>query len=544
MKHIKLFEAFESQKLTKTLGFIDSESRNKVLNLFKNICSNIDFPFSQLSDEFIEYLPFNKALHKSSQIVDEPCTATSKSEFPDYSIDGEKCTEGKIKRMWGSRMRQVACPHCGGTGIEPKKSELKLLKFWFNSDKKFVTVTGVDGVIRSSGTTTGGFSKRISDYKVGKTLTNQSEVESLNTGDFIWGEFSHGERVCMIFREGNRVYAIQDEADGSSPNSSTWRQYGRYSWALSRNEWQSIKVLVPNKDMSDQKVNPYTWNVCVNTRRYGGPQIENYKDVKEDIKDAHFALVFDLSKFKKQEFKTTRDIQYSREESRKGSKLDPSQTDEEIKKRNIERYVNTLSQRLDITKDIANCNRLITRSLGGKRGTLYVVYSTDIYSRFGNTISQYLRLLKETDDSVKLRLAEGISELAEELFRVGMKKSSSAEKAIKEVKAKLKSNNKDEIYFQIFDKLDEVSSAIYDNLNNYQVDSIEDMEVVSQKISSMRNILKSDRYGLSRLFNYVIDSISGDRPNRAYDYLIDPYYFEPNEVLENLQRVKNLMSKL
>jgi hypothetical protein len=88
LQHIKLFEAFESIKLTKTLGYIkDKSDKNNFLDRLKRVCGSIDFPYSKLSDEFFEYLPFKKALDKAAIVTDEPCVATSRSEFPEHSIE-------------------------------------------------------------------------------------------------------------------------------------------------------------------------------------------------------------------------------------------------------------------------------------------------------------------------------------------------------------------------------------------------------------------------------------------------------------------------
>ena len=43
LKYIKLFEAFESEKLSKTLGYIDSKSRKELLDRVKRICDDIDY---------------------------------------------------------------------------------------------------------------------------------------------------------------------------------------------------------------------------------------------------------------------------------------------------------------------------------------------------------------------------------------------------------------------------------------------------------------------------------------------------------------------
>ena len=169
LKYIQIFEAFESKILSKTLGYIESNDRSTFMDRLKRLCRSIDFPLSKMSDEYFEYLPFKSALARAAMTGDEPCEATSKSEFPDYAVAGEKCTNGKIKRTWGARTRDVVCPVCGGSGVKPKKSEVKLVKFWFTAEGKYVANTLVDGMIRTgrgSGRAAK-FSTKISDYTIG-----------------------------------------------------------------------------------------------------------------------------------------------------------------------------------------------------------------------------------------------------------------------------------------------------------------------------------------------------------------------------------------
>ena len=74
LKHIKLFEAFESQKLSKTLKFINKASKDNFLNQIKKIAAKIDYPISELSDDLFEYLPFMSALKKvpvEEKVVEE-----------------------------------------------------------------------------------------------------------------------------------------------------------------------------------------------------------------------------------------------------------------------------------------------------------------------------------------------------------------------------------------------------------------------------------------------------------------------------------------
>lgn len=543
LKHIQIFEAFESKILSKTLGYIETNDRTTFMDRLKRLCKSIDFPLSKMSDEYFEYLPFKSAIARAAMTGDEPCEATSKSEFPQYAVAGEKCTNGKIKRTWGARTRDVVCPVCGGSGVKPKKSEIKLIKFWFTSEGKYVANTLVDGMIRvGRGTSGSKFSTKLSDYTVGRSIQD-SNLSELRGGEMASMTIDSDEVIAYIFKEGNRYYAIQNIKSGSSPSSNAWKNYGRYSWALGAGEYSDLKLLTPKvKTKEVEEVDPYTWNTGLEFS-YGGIRANTSQDVKSQIKDAHFAIVFDFGKLRKSEFETTQDTKASREESKKGSKLDPEQSDESIKKKNIERYVNLLSQKLDISADIANCNRLISRSLGHK-SALYVIYGSNIYSNLGYIIDYYIKFMKSTTDRDKKMYADEISDRTNDLFKSGMRKADSATDVIKEVKQKLKDNNKEEKYFQVLDLLQQLSDAIYNNLKNFQINDIEDLEVVTQKISSMRNVLKSDRYGLSRLFSYVVENISTGRSGRTYDYLTDGYYLNVDEILEKLPRIITIISKI
>lgn len=542
LKHIQIFEAFESRILSKTLGYIETNDRNTFMERLKRLCNSIDFPLSKMSDEYFEYLPFKSALARAAMTGDEPCEATSKSEFPQYAVAGEKCTNGKIKRLWGARTRDVVCPVCGGSGVKPKKSEVKLVKFWFTAEGKYVAATLVDGMVRTgrgSGRSAK-FSTKISDYTIGKEV---NDLSTLSGGEFVSVEIHRETLIAYIYKYGSRYYAIQDKNSGSTPGNDGWKRYGRYSWALGHGEYENMRLLTPKfKTKEEEEVDPYTWNTGLEFS-YGGIRANTSTDVQSQIKDAHFAIVFDFGKLRKSEFETTQDTKSEREEAKKGSKLDPNQSDEAIKKKNIERYVNLISQKLDISTDISNCNRLVARALGHK-SALYIAYGTNIYSNLSTIIDYYIRFMKAENDKDKKSYAENISDRANDLFRTGMKRTDVSNSVIKEIKTRLKENNREEKYLKVLELTQKLSETIYDSVKNYQINDIEDLEVVAQKISSIRNIIKSDRYGLSRYFNYFVDNISANRPDTSYRYLTDPYYINIDEVLEELPRVITIISKI
>ena len=148
LKHIKLFEAFESVKLGKTLSFINSSDKSTFIDILKRIAKNYDFPISKFNDDMFQYLPFKSALRKN---VDPPKpTEREVCKRESDWIPGEFCQGGRVKRTWGAHTRMTECPGCGGTGFKPEKKvapEVQLLKFWFDKDGNYVTVTGCDGQI-------------------------------------------------------------------------------------------------------------------------------------------------------------------------------------------------------------------------------------------------------------------------------------------------------------------------------------------------------------------------------------------------------------
>jgi hypothetical protein len=511
------------------------------MDRIKRLCKTIDFPLSKMSDEYFEYLPFKSALSRAAMAGDEPCEATSKSEFPEYAVAGENCTNGKIKRQWGARTRDVVCPVCGGSGVKPKKSEVKLVKFWFTSEGKWVATTLVDGITRAGKNKPGAkFSTNYSDYTVGRSISNLNDLVG---GEMVSVVLGSDQVIAYIFKERNRYYAIQDVKSGSSPGESGWRKFGRYSWALGAHEYSNLKLLTPKVKVEDkEEVDPYTWNTGIDFS-YSGIRPTPSTDVQSQIKDAHFGIVFDYGKLRKSEFETVQDTEATRQIAKKGSKLDPDQSDEEIKRKNIERYVNLLSQKLDISDDIANCNRLVTRSLGHK-SALYIVYGSNIYSNLGYIIDYYIKFMSATTDRDKKMYAEEITDRTTDMFKAGMKKATQCDETIKNIKSRLKSSNRDEKYFQILDMTQKLSDAIYDNIKNFQINDIEDLEVVTQKISSIRNVLKSDRYGLNRYFGNVIEYITSGREDRAYSHFTDNYYVNVDEVLEKLPRMITIISKI
>ena len=200
LRHLQLFEAFESIKLSKILSYISSDSKTIFIERLKKISQKYDFQMSQFSDDMFQYLPFKKGLQLKSEDIKPICQATSKNIFGTSGIKGETCKAGKIKREWGSGIREVTCPNCSGTGFEPEKSKLRFIKFWFTSDGKFLTNTGVDGLIRKN---------TISD----SLLKNFYVIKTLNSDEY--DERKEVEKLAHL----TKVFFVVNKNDAFSWSS-------------------------------------------------------------------------------------------------------------------------------------------------------------------------------------------------------------------------------------------------------------------------------------------------------------------------------------
>lgn len=537
MKYIKLYEAFESDKLSKTIGFIEGkEDKKKFLEDIKKICNQIDYPYSKLSDDNFQYLPYKAALNLNAIKTDIPCDATSERAFPEYPVAGEVCHGGKIVRMWGTRRREVVCPICNGTGVKKNKPEMKWIKFWFSAEGKYIATTAVDGQIRK------GSNKGLSGYTGSLNLSDYIEVgvvsrEDLKNGDVALIRINDRSTVCYIYKNRDYAYAIQEYHAGNTPSGNEWKKFGPRSWVLSssgdyRGEIILLKSKVAKEEVIETEPDPITWNVVLNLSRYGFDF--SSESVEDTIKDAHFAIVMDFGKIKTSEFKTKSLIRGEREESREGAAA--LMKDDDIRKENLRRYIEKISKSVDLSKGFSDITRILPRIFGGRLALVYTFRARN-FDDFNYIIDDIFKFMKSTTDSDKLRWSNEATESLNDVYKSNISNNKRYNIHFDFVRKEIERNNKPQ-YGRLLDKVTELSSRINTSILQKPVESLEDLELAYRKLKSLRDILRSDRYLIRRL-DYFFERFTSDSTDRTYRCLVE--YVDESDIDRYINDIDSLI---
>jgi hypothetical protein len=492
MKYLKFFEKFESDKLSKVLGYIPEESQKLVIDKLRKSFFDLDFPMSKITDDYIEYLPFKKALWKNDNIEDKPCVADSEIQFDEFGIEGEKCDNGKIKRLWGDGVRKVVCPVCNGSGVRPKKSEIKLIKFWFDVKGNLKTITCVDGLqvkkvnkdnfdvlkkinydylnpsdgkFKKIDATS--FNEKLNNYENGQQIGVKFERYGYNRNKYIIG---------YLYKHNDYNYLVNDEQGGTIPRIRKWKKYGKKAINL-YNQGYPNYTIIEYLDIIEKEdiVDPYLWN-----KNYKYRSVENNVP-RASIKDSHFALVLDMAKLKKSDYKNVTDIRTDREDSKKGALA--LKSDKEIKKANIERYVKELSKRLNVSDDISDLNKVLKKLLS--KHVLCDNYSN--IKILENLVIKYENILKSDKE-------EGIDRL-NSYIKITYEDKSSYHAKLKNI---IDDFDTDDKYNYIF----ELENYVYNKLiKNMKFECIEDLEYLIYKYKGIISYIEN-KYG-SILYYYT-----------------------------------------
>lgn len=459
LKYLKLFEAFESEALSKVLKYIkrkiDSKNYEKFLSSLRELfLSNYDIQLSKISDNSIKYLPAKVALKVQ--------------------------TEGQIMNPFG----------------------VYALKFWFSLTKGYLGITAVG--ITDGEESYGLFSKKEIDH-----LKN----EGLETGVLIpitdYGKLKHGDSVVAVFNdyenrisglslarifiEGDNLFAIQNVSDGGRPsNSSSWRNWGLYSWNLGPQHGRTSDDFTDHHKLhkyepSDEPLHSIISNVLysesfIDKKGYITSEYSKRSDEYIDFSDlivADFAVVVYLDEIVIDE--PVSDIKKIRTKEKEGATALLS--NEEIKELNYQRYFNRMIEMHGLTKnsvesDLKNLQNMVKNLVAGEL-IVFGFYSDDPEIGLINKITDDIRNLIDEED--KEYYLNQLSNRYESGKKIAEKYKKVYIRTFQRVKD---SSDKKTLVF--FNNLFEISKLIYTKIKDSEVESIGDLMILKRKLISIR----------------------------------------------------------
>jgi len=509
MKYIRLFEAFDSAQISKTLKFVKKGDREEFLGVLKKICASIDAPLSSLSDDVFQYLPYKKAMKLKYEAERPVCS----------SCGGE----GKISKAWGRGTRMTKCPRCEGEGTTEAPQKMKYIKFWFNSDGSYVGATTVDGRYHADKKDATNYVKKdiTEDARTlaAAELKSKYGVANGETRIYLQNVSGTGWRndrkysqlgIAFIDRDG-RLFVVHGNSsiEVGQPVGRKWKDYGRYATGLSMMLQDSRNADAKVFFMTDveEKEDIY-WNVPLSIGR-SGFLIDSTMS-KDFLKDAHFAIVFDYDTFAYggKEWNPVSITRGDREHAKKGATAFIS--DEQIKSANIERYIKAISN-IDLSEGIGKLANKVPMVFGGDLA-LYFIYGEKNFSRFKNMMSDVYEFMSAKNDDGRKSANEKLARRLRETRDITNNIKERIEKRMAATKESFADSADKDKYSRLFDKLETLSKSINQKILKSKMENIEDMEIMLMKAIGIHSALNSDRFSLE----YYLRSYLSDLDNSGW----------------------------
>ena len=553
MKHLMLFEAFESNALSKMMRFlskkVDTNSKERFKDKLKRLITQFDIPIDKISDKDVKYLNRNQAL----------------------------------------KLRNV-------DKVENDKG-IYCLKFWFSMDEGYLGFTGTgnnsmdfksyikynNNRNRSRGRNSH-FSNNELDYiknrldiKTGK-LTPVKNYEDLTHKQLVIGVFSDDEDdmsrigLAKIWRgEYGELHAIQSVASGGEPESQidgeSWRNWKdedgeenedgylpfSRSWSMGSvsspgSDHAKLHIYTPSDEPlhiegvkreeekeEEEKESPLDFNLPLNSsyglREWGDTtwSIDDYTLVEK----SDFSIILMLDDILKSVKTPVNKVKLNREESREGAtKL---MSDSQIKKANIERYLTAIVGKMGIERDIKelqNLQRLVIKSVCGDLAFISIYKGRPGFDSLDSMSGYIYDMMKSTDEGDKNYYLSSIISSFKSLNSYSEEYTKQYNESLKEI------NNSDvEPLKEIFKIFIEIGKKIKNYLLSQNIQTIEDLGMVMVKLRSIRNLTGERGFSLSYTRNIL----------NEFHYTGDVRYYidqcnerRKNEVLEDIKKAKHI----
>jgi len=539
MKYLKLYEAFKSKGISSTLKFlkdkVGTKSSDSFISTLRDFMTNVDYPIDQISDENIKYLNAKKALLLKN---DKDVTNS--------------------KGIW-------------------------VLKFWFSLQDGFLGTTATGNQRRDrnqSYSTNHGFrdTQKFNESDmdhIKENITTTGEIwpvtnyYELKTGDTVIGQFDSSSRRSITLAkiyvdklDNNRTYAIQNVSQGSTPDGSAWRnytQYGDLSWWLFDNDemgddhrklhfWrpsdQEIHYIEPpvkneDEDQPEEEKDPFEWNLPLSNRYSFSNWGRGSSMTTSVLEKADFALVLYFDDLINPESdapyfeKPSETKQQRRSEKEGATKL---MTDAEIKKMNIERYIQKLVVSLKITEtEFFELEKIVNKHLAQEFSYFSIYLQRPDWSDISIFID-YLYNVADADDSDKTYYVNRIKDQ----YKSRTKNYYEQLVKFQETKKFIKGDSK---LKKIYDELFKLGLEINQTLTKKKINSIDELWLLRTKIKSVYDFIKMSR----NVLDYKVrECMSGFRYPEEMEHYYNQYkdQYSDDDYKKDLEKINRIRTFL
>ena len=538
MKYLKLYEAFKSKGISNTLKFLKDKvgqnDANKFLESLKKFMNYSDFPIDKISDDDLKYMRGKNAL---SLRTENKITNTKGIEFIKFWFSLEK-------------------GYLGYTGTGNKEFEFKKentnSSTGFKSEEKFTDIE---------------LERIKTEYGLKGEIWPVTNYNKLKTGDSVIGFYDH-DRIFRKFDigvayvdNGGRYYVLQDVSDGSTPEDGGYTRFGKsrtwfiyepnneiggdhrclHYYKTTSEELHYVENKEDEKETEEPEENPLDWNLpldhlSLNKWNWGS---ESFRD-PERLKESDFSLVLYYDKMTNPDvdaphFEPVGDIKKGREEDKKGALA--LMTDDKIRKENLERYISKLSSNIEISKeDLNNLGKILIKAILGEFS--YISISQNRKSntdRLSNICSQLYSMMSDPgNESYYIDSVKNYYKQLNETYYKDLAYSL-------EIKILIKGSEAEKIFNRIF----ELGTLISDLIRKQNAQSIDDLLILYQNISSIRNFMHIDQ---NRLSYYIRNIFSEFYSKSTVEYYLREFdsYGESNyqDDIKRLERVEKYIKSI
>jgi hypothetical protein len=548
MKYLKLYEGFESDRVSAILSFLNKKIKNEYntqdfLKILKKLADKFDFPLSTLSDKEIQYLPVNKAL------------SVGKGEEA-MNPSGTYCI-----KYWFSLEKGYLC----STGTGNKTMDYNK----YNSYGSY-RMSNEEGLDQSH------LAYLAREYKIGGIIT-PARLGDLTTGDkvvMVCGDDFNGDPAYLTFgeiygdnrRNGDDVeyYFYQNDHEGTDPGSTRnnivlpdrYNLYAgnaayQYAWSLGNAEDPSDdhcmmhKVILDDKplrfrDEDLDKMDKTEESVWDFNLPLDGTTLEEWNGRKTQIfnrvsKEANFAIVLFLDDIIIKNVDDTKsDIMKRRKSLKKGALA--LKKPEDIRKENVERYLTTLFTKLGIEKDkqeFKNLNSVVLSSIIGDYFIIALYNSSAYIDRLSDFITFLYRLMSESDNSYNF---EKTYDLFKTIKKRRLKQTTAYFNGIKTIKDT--DNQNAERMSDIIDRITNIGQILSNSIKNRDIETIEDLKSVQVRLASLYELVQDDIFILSRNTKNILINLDGD--TSALKLIMSRLRYSEEEYNSDVKRLDKL----